>query len=250
MKYNRNYIIKSLYNLFKTELDNDLNVELTMDSSRDNNEVLNANVIKERSRIISENGEEKIIKLTISNVNGNSFLSLDKKLDGKRVLINNLEWGLVIEHEMNFDFTNDTIVIKGEFNSINSIDDINEFSIRNSDIIYLYVKNGNLPKLSAFNRLSSKAIFLLLQFQIIAKDDKEHEKIEKYTEEFYNLYYGKYNKTFPIFDKENRKIVCYTNSSFADMSIDDYFVKSDNVMVRIITIPALININYFNYEKE
>lgn len=241
----RNFVIENIYNIFKNELSERLNIELTMDSSRDNNEVMNAEVIYSDSVVVDSNGS--ILSLKIKNKNGSSFLSLDKILDGKKVLINNSEWGTIVEHQINnFDYEYDYIVVKGDFLTIKKIDDIQDFSIRNSDIIYLYVKNGNLPKLSALNRLCNKGTVLLFQFQIISKDDGEHKKIEEYTNAFYDIYYGKYKRSFPIYDKINRKIVTYTTSSFLDLTIDDFLVKSDNAVVRIITIPIIFNTKYIS----
>lgn len=241
----RNFIIENIYSLFKNELDERLNIELTMDSSRNNNEVMNADVIYSDSVVVDPDG--KILSLKIKNTSGNSFLSLDKRLDGKKVLINNSEWGTIVEHQINnFDYEYDYVIVQGDFLTIKKIDDVKEFSIRNSDIIYLYVRNGNLPKLSAFNRMYNKSSVLLFQFQIISKDDGEHRKIEEYTEAFYDIYYGKYKRSFPIYDKVNRKILTYTTSSSYDLTIDDFLVKSDNVVVRIITIPIMFNVNYFS----
>lgn len=238
----RNTIISSLYNLFKKELSDRLGIELTMDSSYDNNEVLNAEVITADSSIIDANLKQ--LKLKIKNIKGTSFSSLDKNLTGKTILINNTEWGKVIEHDYyDFDFTYDSIVVQGDFLSITDISQVNEISVRNSDVIYLYVKTGNLPRLSAFNRIGNKGMLFLLQFQVISKDDKEHKKIEEYTSEFYDIFYRKYKRSFPIYDEKN-KILTYSTGSFSDMSTDDMLLKADDAVVRIITIPALVNINY------
>ena len=113
----RNFIIENIYSLFKNELDERLNIELTMDSSRNNNEVMNADVIYSDSVVVDPDG--KILSLKIKNTSGNSFLSLDKRLDGKKVLINNSEWGTIVEHQINnFDYKYDYFIVQGNFLTI------------------------------------------------------------------------------------------------------------------------------------
>ena len=113
----RNFIIENIYSLFKNELDERLNIELTMDSSRNNNEVMNADVIYSDSVVVDLDG--KILSLKIKNTSGNSFLSLDKRLDGKKVLINNSEWGTIVEHQINnFDYEYDYVIVQGDFLTI------------------------------------------------------------------------------------------------------------------------------------
>ena len=236
----RNLIINSLYNLFKNELEQSTGLILTMDASYDNNEVLEADIIYEDSYFVDV--ENKTITLKIKNKNTNSFISMDKDLTGKNVLINNTEYAQIVEHYKEFDYFYDTIVIQGDLFNINSIADIKEFSIRDSNAIYLYVQNGKLNSNNPFNRRRNKGILLYFNFQVISKNDKEHSKIEEYTSAFEELYYKKYNKSFPIIIDD--KIITYTSSLSYDMTTQDFILKSDNAVVRIITIPILTMINF------
>ena len=236
----RNLIINSLYNLFKNELEQDAGLILTMDTSYDNKEVFNANIIYQDSYFVDD--EKKILTLKIKNEQGNSFISLDKDLTGKTVLINDLEYCKIVEHYKQFDYTYDTIVIEGDLNSISKIEDITTFSIRDSNAIYLYVQNGKLPNNTPFNRLRNKGILLYFNFQVISKNDKEHKNIEEYTSVFENIYYNKYKRSFPI--QLDNKILTYTTSLSYDMTTQDFILKSDNAVVRIITIPILTMVDF------
>lgn len=236
----RNIIINSLYNLFKKELAERTDIILTMDSSYDNREVFNIDIIQDESYFVDN--DKKIITLKIKNQDGNSFISLEKDLTGKTVLINNLEYAKITEHYKQFDYVYDTIVIEGNLNSIVNIDDIKDISIRDSNAIYLYVQNGKLPSNTPFNRLRNKGVLLYFNFQIISKNDKEHKNIEEYTSIFENIYYQKYKKSFPI--QLDNKILTYTTSLSYDMNTQDFILKSDNAIVRIITIPILTMIDF------
>lgn len=236
----RNLIINSLYNLFKNELEKDTGLILTMDASYDNNEVLEADIIYEDSYFVDK--KNKTITLKIKNKSTNSFISMDKDLTGKSVLINNVEYAKIIEHYKEFDYFYDTITIQGNLFSINSVEDIKDFFIKDSNAIYLYVQNGKLNSDSPFNRRRNKGILLYFNFQVISKNDKEHKQIEEYTSAFEDIFYRKYNKTFPIIVDD--KIITHTSSLHYDMTTQDFILKSDNAVVRIITIPILTTIDF------
>lgn len=240
----RNKIIDSLFYLFKEELEQETGLILTMDSSYDNNEVLNADVIYNESYIVDAN--KKTLTLKIKNKHTNSFISMDKDLTGRNVLINDTEYAQIKEHYKTFDYFYDIITIEGDLFSINTIEDIKTLSIRDSNAIYLYVQNGKLPSNNSFNRRRNKGILLYFNFQVISKNDKEHKQIEEYTSAFEKIYYQKYNKSFPI--SLDDKTITYTTSLSYDMTTQDFILKSDNAVVRIITIPILTMIDFQNYQ--
>lgn len=235
----RNIIIKSLFKLFSKELSEKLGIILTMNTNEDNNEIYNVNINYENSYIIDKNH----ISLQIQNTQGQSFISSNKSLLGKNIFFNDYKKAKIIEHSKIFDYTKDIIIVEGDFYNLDNIENLKSSIIKNSDSIYLYVQNGKLPSNSPFNRRNGKKILLYFSFQIVSKDDIDHSKIEEYTSIFEHLYYQEYNKSFPI--EYNNKIITYTTSGNYDMNIQDYIAKSDDAIVRIITIPILTTINFY-----
>lgn len=242
----RSLIINSLYKLFHKELKERLDIQLSMDSSSDNSETLEAVIID--AKLLSEINNEKQIQLKIKNIENNSFAQLGKNLLGKRVLINDEEFCNVIEHNdiEKFDYVYDFIIIEGNLFNVSSYNELigKKLSIRNSDTIYMYVQSSQLPRLSPFNRMNTKGTLMLFNFVITAKHDQYRQTIEDYTEAFYDIYYGTYKKTFPIID-EDGYLITETSSLNLDLSVNDYVRKTDEAIIRIVTIPIVVCMNYY-----
>lgn len=245
----RNQAVQSIFSIFKDELLKALNLQLIMDANDYNgfdSLCSIANGSTPEQPIMSEEGK-KIFRIKIANSSGTSFSSMGKDVTGFSVMINDVEYAKINKHFIEqFDYMYDVLEIEGDLTTIFSTYDIRSVRVQKQDSIFMYVESGTMPKMHAFNRNNNKAHLMLFNFAIVAKEDGDKWKIEEYTDTFYNIFYCKYRRSFPIFENPELmdNVIAHTVGTYSEMITKDFLSQGDNAMVRIITIPAIININY------